>query len=104
MSSITHTASLLWSGWDVHKNSITAAWLEPGSDEGVIDRIAHDEASVRRLIGRMGRPERIRICYEAGPTGYGLARLLVSMGVTCQVIAPSLIPTRSGDRVQDRPA
>lgn len=82
------------------KNSITAAWLEPGSDGGVIDRIAHDAASVRRLIGRMGRPERMRICYEAGPTGYGLARLLVSMGVTCQVIAPSLIPTRSGDRVK----
>jgi len=39
------------------------------------------------------------VCYEAGPTGYGLAQLLLSMGIDCQVVAPSLIPTAPGDRV-----
>ena len=39
-------------------------------------------------------------CYEAGPTGYELARLLGSLGVRCEVIAPSLIPTAPGDRVK----
>jgi hypothetical protein len=38
-----------------------------------VDRIAYDEASVRRLVGRLGDPRRLRACYEAGPTGYDLA-------------------------------
>jgi transposase len=66
----------------------------------VVDRIAHDEASVRRLVGRLGNPRRLRACYEAGPTGFGLARLLEGIGVGCQVIAPSLIPVALGDRVK----
>jgi hypothetical protein len=38
-----------------------------------VDRIAHDETSVRRLVGRLGDPRQLRACYEAGPTGYELA-------------------------------
>jgi transposase len=55
---------------------------------------------VRRLIGRFENPRRLRVCYEAGPTGYELARLLGSLQVSCEVIAPSLIPTAPGDRVK----
>ena len=66
----------------------------------MVDRIPHDEASIRRLVGRLGAPRWLRACYEAGPTGYDLARLLHSMGVGCQVIAPSLIPKAPGDRVK----
>jgi transposase len=47
---------------------------------------------VRRLVGRLGDPRWLRACYEAGPTGYDLARLLHRMDVRCEVIAPSLIP------------
>ncbi len=43
---------------------------------------------------------RIEFCYEAGPTGYGLYRLLRAMGLRCTVVAPSLIPVRQGDRVK----
>ena len=55
---------------------------------------------MRRLVGRLGDPGRLRACYEAGPTGFELARLLHRMGVSCQVIAPSLIPTAPGDKVK----
>jgi transposase len=56
--------------------------------------------AVRRLIARFDDPSRLRACYEAGPTGYDLARQLRGLGVACQVIAPSLIPTAPGDRVK----
>jgi transposase len=65
-----------------------------------VERIAHDEASIRRLVGRFSDPRMLRACYEAGPTGYELARLLDRLHVCCQVIAPSLIPKAPGDRVK----
>ena len=71
-----------------------------GEDVPDVEKIPSDEESVRRLIARLGNPRRLRACYEAGPTGYELARLLGSLGVACQVIAPALIPTAPGDRVK----
>jgi transposase len=87
-------------GLDVHKDTISVAILAPDRDGPDVERITHDEASVRRLVGRLGDPRRLRACYEAGPTGYDLARLLHSMRVGCEVIAPSLIPKAPGDRVK----
>jgi len=87
-------------GLDVHKDTISVAILPPDRDGPEVDRIPHDEPSVRRLVGRLGDPRLLRACYEAGPTGYDLARLLASMGVGCQVIAPSLIPKAPGDKVK----
>ena len=98
MSSTTTTPTFL--GLDVHKNTISAGILRPGEDVADVERISSDDDAVRRLIARMGSPRRLRACYEAGPTGYELARLLTSLGVACQVIAPSLIPTAPGDRVK----
>ena len=91
-------------GLDVHKDTISVAILTPDRDGPDVDRIPHDEASVRRLVGRLGDPRWLRACYEAGPTGYELARLLHSMGVRCEVIAPSLIPKAPGDKARDRPS
>lgn len=85
---------------DVHKNTISAAILDPGSVSPMVDRISSDDEMVRRLVRRFPEPARVWACYEAGPTGYELARLLASLGVHCEVIAPSLIPTRPGDRVK----
>ena len=65
-----------------------------------VEMIFNDEASVRRLIDRFPEPGQLRVCYEAGPIGFGLHRLLTSMGVACEVIAPSLIPKAPGDRVK----
>ncbi len=87
-------------GLDVHKNTISAAILRPGEDAGDVERISSDNDSVRRLIARLGDPRRLRVCYEAGPTSYELARLLKGLGLSCEVIAPSLIPTAPGDRVK----
>jgi transposase len=95
-----HDPEATWLGLDVHKDSISVGVLEPGADSPVVDKIFHDEPSVRRLIERFGDRMRLRVCYEAGPTGYELQRLLASMGVWCEVIAPSLIPTAPGDRVK----
>jgi transposase len=87
-------------GLDVHKDTISVAILAPDRDGPDVERIAHDEVSVRRLVGRLGDPRWLRACYEAGPTGYDLARLLHTMGVRCEVIAPSLIPKAPGDKVK----
>ncbi len=87
-------------GLDVHKNTISAAILRPGEDVADVEKISSDDDAVRRLIARLGGPRRLRACYEAGPTGYELARLLKALGVACEVIAPSLIPTAPGDRVK----
>jgi transposase len=87
-------------GLDVHKDTISVAILAPDRDGPDVERIPHDEASVRRLVGRLGDPRWLRACYEAGPTGYELARLLKRMHVRCEVIAPSLIPKAPGDKVK----
>jgi transposase len=89
-----------WVGLDVHRNSITSAVLIPGRETPVVDRWFHDEPSVRRFVSGLGSPARVRLCYEAGPTGYDLARLLKRLGVATEVIAPSLIPVAPGAKIK----
>ncbi len=62
--------------------------------------IPNDWARLFKLLGELGAASRLRVCYEAGPTGYGLARRLNEAGICCVVIAPSLIPLQSGRRVK----
>lgn len=92
MDSFAARDGLIYLGLDVHKDSIAVGILLPGEESPMVDRIFPDEEMVRRLIARFPEPARLRACYEAGPTGYGLARQLRSLGVTCEVVAPSLIP------------
>ena len=99
-SSNSASSRISWVGLDVHKDSITSAVLTPGAEVPLVDRWFHDEPSVRRFVAGLGSPARVRLCYEAGPTGYELARLLGRMGVATEVIAPSLIPTLPGARVK----
>src|SRR2546425_10949765 len=84
---------------DVHKDSISIGILRP-DDSMDVERIFHDEDSVRKFIARMGEPRQLTACYEAGPTGYELHRLLQRLQVPCHVVAPSLIPKAPGDRVK----
>lgn len=91
---------LTYLGLDVHRDSISAAILGEDEEAPVVERIFHDEPSIRRLIARFPDPARLRACYEAGPTGYELHRLLTGLRVPCQVVAPSLIPKAPGDRVK----
>jgi transposase len=99
VASVSHL-SPIHLGLDVHRDTISVGILAPGEELPVVDKIPHDEPSVRRLVGRLGDPRRLRACYEAGPTGFELARLLHRMEVRCEVIAPSLIPKAPGDRVK----
>jgi transposase len=87
-------------GMDVHRDSISVGILHPGREGADVDKISADGESVRRLIGRFAEPGLLRACYEAGPTGYDLYRLLMSLGVGCDVVAPSLIPRAPGDKIK----
>lgn len=90
----------VWVGLDVHKDSISAAVLGDDESSPLVEGIGPDPDAVRRLVTRVGRRGRLRVCYEAGPTGYELHRLLAGMGVHCEVIAPSRIPKAAADRVK----
>jgi len=86
---------------DVHKDSIAVAAAEPGrAPARCVGTIAHEVGKLRKLLARYGDPRQVQVVYEAGPTGYGLQRELTRCGYHCQVIAPSLIPRRAGDRIK----
>jgi transposase len=97
VASVAHLAPIHL-GLDVHKDTISVGILDADQQVPDVERITHDEVSVRRLVGRLGDPRRLRACYQAGPTGFELARLLQSMSVRCEVIAPSLIPVHPATR------
>jgi transposase len=90
-------------GLDVAKAKHAVAIAEEGRTGEVryFGEIDAEPASVRRMVAKLEKPGmRLHFCYEAGPTGYGLHRQLTAMGHACDVIAPSLIPRRAGDRVK----
>jgi transposase len=87
-------------GLDVHADTIAVAVAEPGEEVRSLGIIPNRPECVRRLVNRLGPAERLRACYEAGPTGYVLYWQLVALGVKCEVIAPTLVPVKSGDRVK----
>jgi transposase len=66
-----------------------------------LGEIDNSPDAVRKLVAKLSRRyERLHFWYEAGPTGYGLHRQLTNLGQVCDVIAPAMIPKRSGDRVK----
>ena len=87
-------------GLDVHAETIVVAVAEPDGSVREMGTIRHRPEAVRKLIAKLGGPSALRVCYEAGPTGYPLYWQLTALGVHCDVIAPSLIPTKAGDRVK----
>jgi transposase len=92
--------SLIYVGLDVHKNSIVIAMATGRNRAMVVRTIPNDWATLVRVLAELGASQRLRICYEAGPTGYGLARRLNASGICCIVIAPSRIPREPGQRVK----
>lgn len=85
-------------GLDVHAAKVVAAILDSETGEVRFERLGGETAPVVSMIGRLPRP--IRATYEAGPTGYGLARALEATGVDCLVAAParSRVEQQSGSR------
>lgn len=87
-------------GLDVHAETIAVAVAEPDGEVRSLGTIANREESIRKLVKKLGGPEHLRACYEAGPTGYVLYWQLTQLGVECAVVAPTLVPTKAGDRVK----
>jgi transposase len=90
-------------GIDVAKvrNAIAIADGERGGEVRFLGEVDSSEESMRRVVKRIAAKYRcVQFCYEAGPTGYGLHRLITSLGHNCIVVAPSLVPRRPGDQVK----
>ena len=87
-------------GLDVHAETIAVAVAESDGEVRSLGMIANREDSIRKLIKKLGSPEQLRACYEAGPTGFVLYWQLAELGVDCAVIAPTLVPKKPGDRVK----
>ncbi len=95
--------SEIFVGIDVSKarNAIAVADGERGGEVRFVGEVDASEESMRRVVKRIaGSCDRAHFCYEAGPAGYGLHRLITSLGYPCTVVAPSLIPRKPGDRVK----
>lgn len=97
---MTETSALTFVGLDVHRDTIAIALLRPGEHIPLEQTITNTPEAVRKQLRRWGDPRSLRVCYEAGPTGYELQRQLASLDVDCAVIAPALIPKRPGQRVK----
>lgn len=87
-------------GMDVHAARIAVAVAEGRGRVRSVGVIENRPEAVRRLLGKLGELSSLRVCYEAGPTGYVLYWQLTKMGVGCEVLAPSLLPIKPGDRVK----
>lgn len=88
-------------GWDVHAATIAVAVAEAGRQPAEFEgTIPADGEAVRQWVRRQSDRAQMLVCYEAGPTGFEMARLLDDLGVACQVIAPGLVPRKATDRVK----
>src|SRR5436305_8758990 len=87
-------------GLDVHAQTIAIAVAEPNGEVRLVGIIPNRLESIRKAVAKLGPAKQLKACYEAGPTGYFLYWQLTQLGVACEVIAPSLVPAKAGDRVK----
>lgn len=87
-------------GLDVHADTIAVAVAEPNGEVRSIGPIPNRLESIRKLVAKLGPAKQLRACYEAGPCGYVLYWQLTALGVACEVVAPTLVPVKAGDRVK----
>lgn len=94
----------LFVGLDVHKRTIAVATApdQPGASCTYYGTIANTPDALRRLARKLGgEGVELHFCYEAGPCGYVVQRRLSQLGHRCDVVAPTLIPRKAGDRVKN---
>jgi transposase len=100
----TMKKELLFVGLDVHAKSITLAVAEGGGGEARLHgSMPNDLHALEKVLAKLKKSHpdaELRVCYEAGPTGFVLARRCGQLQIRCTVVAPSLIPTRSGERIK----
>ena len=84
-------------GLDVHAETIAVAVAEQDGEVRSLGVIPNREESIRKLVKKLGPVEQLRFCYEAGPTGYVVYWQLTALGAKCEVVAPTLVPVKSGE-------
>jgi transposase len=85
-------------GLDVHARSVVATAIDTTTGELVKERLIPSDEVVLSWLARLPGP--VAVAYEAGPTGFGLARALIEAGIRCEVVAPSKLSRPAGDRVK----
>src|SRR5438552_14602298 len=97
------STKMLFVGLDVHKDTIAVAYApdDRGADVVSLGIIGTRQCDIDKLIRRLqSKGATLVFVYEAGPCGYWLYRYLTRKGLSCHVVAPSLIPKKPGDRVK----
>ena len=96
-NSVTH-----YIGLDVHKDTIAIAAAKANSraQPTFIGTTQYSPKQIRKALSKFGTPSTMRLCHEAGPCGYGLARELHALGIDCDVIAPSRVARRPADKIK----
>jgi transposase len=88
-------------GFDVHDDTISIGLIHRDAPEAeFLCTIPNNPDAIRKSLKKLGDPKKIKVCYEAGPCGYVIYRQLTQMGISCVVVAPSLIPTKPGDHIK----
>lgn len=98
-----HMKKLLFTGLDVHAKNITIALAESEGEARLYGTIPNDLHALEKVFTKLKKAHpgvELRVCYEAGPTGFVLARRCAQLKIHCTVVAPSLIPVRSGERIK----
>jgi len=87
-------------GLDVQADTIAVAVAEPSGEIRCLGIIPNRVESIRKMVHKLGPVQQLKVCYEAGVTGYALYWQLTQLGVACEVVAPTLISKQAGDRVK----
>src|SRR5262245_36067318 len=96
-----HTEAFVGIDTSKLRNAVAIADSGRGGEVRYLGEFPATEAAIRKLVAKLAaKCCHLTFCYEAGPTGYGLYRLLKSLGHDCLVVAPSLVPKKPGDRVK----
>jgi transposase len=90
-----------WVGLDVHAETIAVAVAEKDGTVQSVGTVPNRPESIRGLFKKLGKNGcKLHVCYEAGACGYVLYWQLSELGIECEVVAPTLIPIKTGDRVK----
>jgi len=108
LKGVNHTIGkeLLYVGLDVHAQTVSIAIAGSSGEVRNYGSVSSSLGTLEKTMCRIRKAHpgaELRVCYEAGPTGFVMARRFAQLGVDCTVVAPSLIPNRSGDRVKTDP-